>query len=192
MKEMLSRVPEDLHARLKERARELGKTVNALVVELLAKEVQYLGTTIKFESAFEQVEHKLWDFIVREQRPATFKEAMLMTNYSRQRLRDRFAHLLCTGQQVGDPDEVLHQLTTLESQLSRQRTEVFTRRDVLRYADKRSPEQESELQFLEKQYDVVSIRHGKIFELVEELRKEQEQRREAEERRERLSSSSWR
>jgi hypothetical protein len=166
------KLSDELHAKLKAMAQHSGKSLNQLVVELIAEKVQHPQSPItSMPSENLKAEDALWRFIFREQRLPSYAEATLMTGYGRPRLRDNFPHLIAVGK---NPKTV----EMLSTELQRRTNEIRERREFLRYEAPPSPEQRAELSKVEGEYDIMRDRLKGVSEGAERTRKEREEREE--------------
>ncbi len=173
MAEILFRVKDELHARIKTKAERAGKSMNEYLKDLVEKDLQAVTTEPKPQSKIDLAEEKLWESILDGEVP-TYGDARMITGLTREQLKNHFPHLISTkGQDSFD------RLKALSEQLEGQLHEVYGRLDAFGRFFEPDEQEKKDLEALKEKYehDPLRNRQVRLNEVIEDLEKEQKRKK---------------
>jgi HicB-like protein involved in pilus formation len=91
------RVPDDMHAKIKKKAEQLGKSLNGYIADLLAADV---GHNVEKTSTRDKIEVQLTNHITTNGYAMTYSQAMALFHLTYQQLYNRYKHLLIGDKKV--------------------------------------------------------------------------------------------
>lgn len=92
------RVSDDLQTKIREKAKESGKSLNAYLVDLVAENIKHEAPKVERKDSILSI---LQDFDTYEGRFMTVKEAMLRTGLTYHQLYSRYQPYLATEREAG-------------------------------------------------------------------------------------------
>jgi len=107
--ELTVRLSDELHERVRIRARELGKSVNAYITRLLSDNLD-LPPKGQPEKETDKILRHLLDFIAKHGRPMTFSEAMMLFRLSYQQLYRKYKPYLIPDRKRGEAEAQAREL----------------------------------------------------------------------------------